>query len=92
MNKVSKGFFLGSVATGWGIGAVLIALGLIQIRTGDPESGLRLLVLSNIPMLYGTIARSEAAKQSHCCFSLSLRGALAPKQSHHCPSMRLPLF
>lgn len=55
MKKISKGFFLGSVAVGIGIACILLVIGNIQVRTGDPDAALGLIGLSLIPMLYGAI-------------------------------------
>jgi hypothetical protein len=55
MNKVSKGLFLGSVGIGFGIAIVLLILANVQIRTGSPQAGLRLIGLSCIPVVYGAI-------------------------------------
>ncbi|MBU2573606.1 MAG: hypothetical protein KKH28_05970 [Elusimicrobia bacterium] len=55
MNKVSKGFFLGSIGLGLGIADVLIFLAIARAKTESPAAGLGLLGLSCIPMLYGAI-------------------------------------
>ncbi|MCX7172252.1 MAG: hypothetical protein NTY41_18780 [Proteobacteria bacterium] len=55
MKKVPKGFFLGSVAVGLGIADVLVILGSVQALMGNPETGLGLIGLSWLPMLYGCI-------------------------------------
>jgi len=55
MKRVSKGFFLGSVAVGFGISHALVIVGGLQLLAGDPESGLAMVGLALIPMLYGAI-------------------------------------
>lgn len=55
MKQLPKGLFLGSVAIGFGIANVLLALGTIQVQTGDPGAGAVLVVLSWLPMLFGAI-------------------------------------
>ncbi len=55
MHRISKGFFLGSVAVALGISDILIVLGSIKVRGGDPEAGMGLIGLSWLPMLFGGI-------------------------------------
>ncbi len=54
MNKISKGFFLGSIAVGLGIADVLVILGTIKAKSGDSDA-LQMIGFSYIPMLYGAI-------------------------------------
>jgi hypothetical protein len=55
MNRISKGFFLGSIAIGLGIAQALFILATVRIKTGSSEAGLGLHGVSYIPMLYGAI-------------------------------------
>ncbi|MDA3798455.1 MAG: hypothetical protein PF692_05165 [Kiritimatiellae bacterium] len=55
MNKVSKSFFLGSTAIGFGIVDVLLVISDVWIKTSSPEAGLGLLGLSYILVLFGEI-------------------------------------
>lgn len=54
MNKISKGFFLGSIAVGLGIANVLVIAGSIQAKNGNADA-LGTIGLAYIPMLYGAI-------------------------------------
>ena len=54
MNKISKGFFLGSIAIGLGIADVLMIIGTIKAKSGDSDA-LGMIGLSYIPMLYGAV-------------------------------------
>lgn len=55
MNKVSKGFFLASVAIGLGVGQVCNIIGTLKTRAGDPSGGMETIMIGLIPMLYGAV-------------------------------------
>lgn len=52
--KISKGFYLSSIAVGFGIAVMLLILAQFRTRSGHPEAGVDLIGVSLIPMLYGT--------------------------------------
>lgn len=55
MKRVSKGFFLGSVAIGLGIGLVFAIIGTIQSLGGDPYALYNAMSIGGIPIVYAAI-------------------------------------
>jgi hypothetical protein len=55
MKKTSKGFFVGSLAIGFGLGQFFIISGVIKARGGDASQALRLIEIGLIPILYAAV-------------------------------------
>lgn len=55
MKTLSKGFYLGSVAGGIGSAILLMIVGYAMILSGEDESGVVIVGIAMIPMLYGAI-------------------------------------
>jgi hypothetical protein len=55
MQKVSKSFFLGSIAIGLGLADVLVIIANIILKTGSPKDSLTFSGMSFLPMIYGAV-------------------------------------
>lgn len=55
MIRLSKAFYLGSIAGGAGVGLGFIMLGYLMMAAEEPEAGLGLMALGMVPALYGAV-------------------------------------